>query len=62
MLRRTKSLTVQVKSFNSSNVLMPRRQNQDGSLTFATNRRGRNVANASGVNPSRNEQSNGCSH
>jgi hypothetical protein len=33
-----------------------------GSLTFATNRWGRNVANASGVSPSRNEQSSGCSH
>ena len=57
-----KSLTVLVNPFNSYTALIPLRQNQDGSLTFATNRRGRNVANASGVSPSRNEQSRGCSH
>src|SRR5260370_33647773 len=34
----------------------------DGMLKFATNCLGGNVANASGVSPSRNEQSSGRSH
>ena len=34
----------------------------DGMLKFATNSLGRKVAKASGVSPSRNEQSSGCSH
>jgi hypothetical protein len=33
-----------------------------GKVKFATNSLGRKVANASGVSPSRNAQSSGCSH
>lgn len=41
---------------------VPSPHQYDGMLTFATNCLGRNVANASWVSPSRNEQSSGCSH
>ena len=40
----------------------PSQPHFDGMLMYATNRLGRNVAKASGVSPSRNEQSSGCSH
>jgi hypothetical protein len=40
----------------------PLSHSHDGRLRFATNSLGSNVANASGVSASRNEQSSGCSH
>jgi hypothetical protein len=41
---------------------VPLGHSHDGRLRFATNSLGRNIANSSGMSPSRNEQSRGCSH